>query len=340
MNRRSREPESKSNRSAKSSGTKVSGAKTVESSGLKLFSAWWRHHRSSCSNSLLRLLESPLQSLLTWMVIAIAVALPAGLYLGLQNVQQLGQGWQDSAQMSAFLARGAKPRAIEKLQAKLTKDDGIAAIDIISPSKALAEFQQYSGLGDALTNLDENPLPTVLVIQPESAVNTPDALAALQTRIKANALVDNVQLDMGWLRRLHELLALGERIVFALGALLSLGVLLVIGNTLRLAIENRRDEIVVTKMVGGTNGFVRRPFLYTGLWYGIGGGLLAIILLLFVGLWLSNPVSNLVTLYESEHSLKGLGFESSFVLLLGSGLLGWLGAWLAVSRHLRGIEPS
>jgi cell division transport system permease protein len=315
------------------------GAKSSDTSSLQVFGAWWRHHGSSCSDSLARLLSTPLQSLLTWMVIAIALALPTALYLGLKNVQQLGQGWQDSAQMSAFLVRGAKPLAIEKLQRRLEKNKDITRLDRINPSSALAEFQRFSGLGDVLADLDENPLPTVFVIQPATKIDDPDKLTALQSHIQASPLVDNVQLDMGWLRRLHELLALGERIVLALASLLSLGVLLVIGNTLRLAIENRRDEIVVTKMVGGTNGFVRRPFLYTGFWYGLGGGLLAVLLLAVVGLWLSNPVNNLASLYESDHSLYGLELDTIVSLMLGSGFLGWLGAWLAVSRHLRGIEP-
>jgi cell division transport system permease protein len=324
---------------AESSPKKSRGAKASEVSGLQVLSAWWAHHRSSCSDSLWRLLDTPLQSLLTWMVIAIAVALPAGLYMGLQNIQQLGQGWQDNAQMSVFLDRRAKPQAVDRLKQSLEKDGDIKSVDSITPGKALAEFQQYSGLGDVLTDLDENPLPTVLIIQPTESVDNPEKLSALQSRIAANTLVDNVQLDLGWLRRLHELLALGERVVLALAGLLALGVLLIIGNTLRLAIENRRDEIVVTKMVGGTNGFVRRPFLYTGFWYGIGGGLLAVIVIFILGLWLSNPVDNLISLYDSEYSLKSFSFSTVLFLLLSSGILGWLGAWLAVSRHLKGIEP-
>lgn len=318
---------------------KTRGAKTAETSSMQELSAWWRHHKSSCADSLSRLLATPFQSLLTWMVIAIAVALPTGLYLGLQSLQKLGDGWQDSAQMSVFLKRQAKPVAIEKFQEWLQGDAEVTSFNSISPTNALAEFQRFSGLGDVLNSLDENPLPTVFVIQPDVGVATPDQLSVLRQRLEAHPLVDNVQLDLGWLRRLHEILSLGERIVISLAGLLSLGVLLIIGNTMRLAIENRRDEIVVTKMVGGTNGFVRRPFLYTGLWYGLGGGLLALLLIFIVSLWISNPVNNLVTLYESEYSLSGMGFYTIVSLLAASAFLGWLGAWIAVSRHLRGIEP-
>jgi len=325
--------------SIKKQAIKARGAKASETSNGQALAAWWRHHLSSCRGSLSRLLQTPLQSMLTWMVIAIALALPTGLYLGLQSLQKLGDGWQDSAQMSVFLKRGAKPTAIERFQDWLENDPEVASFNSISPASALAEFQRFSGLGDVLSSLDENPLPTVYVIQPATVVSSPDQLSTLRARIENNPLVDNVQLDLGWLRRLHEILSLGERIVISLAGLLALGVLLIIGNTMRLAIENRRDEIVVTKMVGGTNGFVRRPFLYTGLWYGLGGGVLALLLILVIGLWLSNPVNNLVTLYEGEYSLSGMGFNTVVALLALSGFLGWLGAWIAVSRHLKVIEP-
>ena len=335
MNRRADEASIK-----KASSPKVRGAKAAETSSLQELAAWRRHHKSSCLDSLSRLLAAPIQSLLTWMVIAIAVALPTGLYLGLQSLQKLGDGWQDSAQMSVFLNREARPAAIAKFQEWLQNESEVTSFNSISPANALAEFQHFSGLGDVLNSLDENPLPTVFVIQPGITVTTPDQLSALRQRIQGHPLVDNVQLDLGWLRRLHELLSLAERVVISLPGLLSLGVLLIIGNTMRLAIENRRAEIVVTKMVGGTNGFVRRPFLYTGLWYGFGGGLLALLLILIVGLWISNPVNNLVTLYESEYSLSGMGFHTILALLTATAFLGWLGAWIAVSRHLKGIEPS
>jgi cell division transport system permease protein len=318
---------------------KVSGAQVSKVSSLNLLHAWWGHHKSSCRDSLKRLLQTPLQTSFTCLVIAIAIALPVGLFLGLQNAQQLGQGWQDSAQMSAFLKRGAKPLAIEKLQASLEKNPAIKSIEVISPVRALSEFQRYSGLGDILLELDENPLPTVFIVQPAGTINQPDELSALKQIISSNSLVDSVQLDLGWLRRLNELLILGERFVIALASLLLVGVLLIIGNTLRLAIENRREEIVVTKMVGGTNGFVRRPFLYTGFWYGLGGGILAIFLLIVVGFWLAEPINNLISLYESQYSLKGFGIDTIAALLAGSAFLGWLGAWVAVTRHLRQVEP-
>ena len=147
------------------------------------------------------------------------------------------------------------------------------------------------------------------------------------------------RVDMAWVSRLQQLMLLGQRLVLALAGLLAVGVLLAIGNTIRLAIENRRDEILVVKLVGGTNAFVRRPFLYTGLWYGMGGGLLALVLMALGLWWLSGPAAYLADLYQSDFRLQGLGWTRSLQLVLLSGLLGWLGAWLAVARHLSSIEP-
>jgi cell division transport system permease protein len=273
------------------------------------------------------------------LVIAIAIALPTGLFLGLQNVQQIGATWKDSAQMSVFLKREAKPLAIDQLKVSLGQNVTIGSLKVVSPIEALSEFQRYSGLENVLFELDENPLPTVFIIQPKNTIKDSENLLALQKMIASNSIVESVQLDLSWLRRLNELLVLGERLVMALTSLLVVGVLLVIGNTLRLAIDSRREEIVVTKMVGGTNGFVRRPFLYSGFWYGLGGGILAIMLLAVVGFWLKEPINNLISFYESQHAFKGLGVGSIAALLTGSAFLGWLAALVAVTRHLRRIEP-
>jgi cell division transport system permease protein len=318
---------------------KASGAKVSTVSGLDLLQAWLGHHQSSCRDSLYRSLAAPFQTLLTCLVIAIAIALPTGLFLGLQNVQQIGATWKDSAQMSVFLKREAKPLAIDQLKVSLGQNVTIGSLKVVSPIEALSEFQRYSGLENVLFELDENPLPTVFIIQPKNTIKDSENLLALQKMIASNSIVESVQLDLSWLRRLNELLVLGERLVMALTSLLVVGVLLVIGNTLRLAIDSRREEIVVTKMVGGTNGFVRRPFLYSGFWYGLGGGILAIMLLAVVGFWLKEPINNLISFYESQHAFKGLGVGSIAALLTGSAFLGWLAALVAVTRHLRRIEP-
>lgn len=301
--------------------------------------AWLAHHSTSAIESLLRLLQTPLQSLMTWLVVAVAVALPAALFVALINLQQIGQQWEDSSEMSAFLQMDARDQAIEELRKRLLARADIAQLTYISPAEALLEFRQYSGLGRIVDSLESNPLPAVFLIKPAPQTNNPAALEALQAELSGEPLIAEVRIDMQWVKRLQQLMAIAERIVIALAGLLALGLILIIGNTIRLAIENRRDEILVVKLVGGTNAWVRRPFLYTGLWYGLGGGIVAA-LLLAVGLaWLANPVNHLVDLYQSSFRLQGLGLIGSLQLVLLAGLMGLLGAWVAVGRHLSQIEP-
>ena len=215
----------------------------------------------------------------------------------------------------------------------------VDSVDYLSPLQALNEFKAYSGFGDVLDTLDDNPLPGVLLIQPAAQNTLPKQIEALQQQLKADPIVDDVRVDMQWVRRLHELMSLAQKLVLALGGLLALGVLIVIGNTIGLAIENRRDEIVIVKLVGGTNAFVRRPFLYTGIWYGLGGGLLTVLILTMGLAWFAGPVAKLTDLYQSHFQLQGLGWQNTLSLVLGAIILGWLGAWLAVGRHLGQIEP-
>jgi cell division transport system permease protein len=312
-------------------------ASRPETSGM--LQAWMAHHQYSCRDSLQRLLKDPWQSFLTWMVVAIALILPAMLYLALSNAQQVGQNWQGSAKMSVYIQYEAQPLAIEHLQQRLSHLLQVANIEVITPDAAQQEFQQYSGLGDVLASLDVNPLPTVLTITPSPEYRSPEQLTELQSILQAEPLVDLVQLDLGWLRRLQAMMNVAQHVVLALACLLAVGVLLIIGNTIRLAIENRRNEIVVIKMVGGTDGFVRRPFLYTGFWYGIGGGVCALAILMLASAWLSSPVEALLSLYASKYTLTWISWSYSCFMVLGAGFLGWLGAWLAVSRHLKHIEP-
>ncbi len=269
----------------------------------------------------------------------IALALPAGLFVFLQNVQQLSAGWDGAVKISVYVRLDVSEEDGRSLAQQLQQRPDVRTTEYISRATALAEFRQRSGFGEALEYLDENPLPAVIIVQPASA--TPDIAAARQLleELREIDAVEQVQLDLEWVQRLYSLMALGQRAVWMLGLLLSIAVLLVIGNTIRLAIESRREEIVVIKLVGGTNAFVRRPFLYAGIWYGLGGGILAWALISLVLLWLRGPVDRLVHAYSGDFDLSGLGFAYTVLLLLLSGLLGVIGAWLAVGRHLAAIEP-
>ena len=313
--------------------------------GKKLsFAHRWRgykaHHRETLRASLVKMLHEPMQTVLTVMVIAIALALPASLYLTVDNVQQVGSNFESSAQITVFVNKGAKPEAIEGLEKKLNGMTGVNSVEYISAQQALLEFKALSGFGSALRYLEDNPLPAVFLVQPmmEGEVDLVQTQKII-TDITALPVVDDVQIDMAWLQRLHSLIEMGHKIVLALGITLGIGVLLVIGNTIRLAIESRRNEIIVVKLVGGTNAYVRRPFLYTGLLLGLFGALIASIMLFSCLMWISSSVENLASLYQSQYRLQGLGITGFLSLMLIGGLFGLGGAWIAVSRHLRDIEP-
>jgi len=285
------------------------------------------------------LLRSPGSSAMTWLVLGIALALPMTLFVSLENVKQLSRVWDQSSQISVYLKKGVLPRAADKLTEGISNLDQVSDAIYISPQQALKEFSAATGLSDVVQGLQSNPLPGVISVVPNLASQDARAMETLQDKLLLYPQVESVQLDLLWVKRLYQFMELGQRLVWALATLLGLAVLLIIGNTIRLSIESRRDEILVVKLVGGTDAFVRRPFLYTGIWFGLGGGLIAW-LLLTVGLyWLSGPVEQLISLYGSEFVLSGLGVEDSLLLIFDGVVLGWLGAWLAVSRHLARINP-
>ena len=318
--------------------TELGGARASRRQGS--FNSYLANHRKIAKESFRRLIKHPLSSLMTWAVIGIALSLPAGLSVLLANVQQLSSGWDGSAQITLFLKMNVSDEDASKLALSLSTRTTIAQADFISRNSALDEFKSLSGFGEVLNYLDENPLPHVIVVKPEVSLATVAQTDALQKELSGIRIVEKAQLDLQWVQRLHSMTELIQRGVWALALLLAMAVLLVIGNTIRLSIENRRDEIVVIKLVGATDGFVRRPFLYTGLWYGLGGGVIAFGLVQVALLWINGPISELAMLYYSSFSLSGLNLESTLFLLGVSMLLGWSGAWLAVRRHLGNIEPT
>lgn len=301
--------------------------------------AWRQHHRASALDSFGRLADTPLQTLMTALVVAIALALPATLLLALGNLQKVGERWDSNPKITVFLQLDAREAAIQGFRDTLQRMPEVEALEYISPEQALLSFQAQSGFSEVLTALDKNPLPPTLVVTPAPMSAAPLPLEALRGQIASDPLVDEVSLDMEWVRRLDAIMTLGKQLVLGLAALLGLGVLLVIGNTIRLEIESRREEIVIIKLVGGTNGFVRRPFLYTGFWYGMIGGLLACLLVSVGVASLGGPVRALAATYHDTFVLHGLGFVGCMALVASCITLGLLGAWLAVGRHLSVIEP-
>lgn len=306
--------------------------------------AWLKNyllrHAQTLLYSLGQLTRRPFSTFMTVAVIGIALALPAGMHVLLKNVQAVLSGWDGAAQVSLFLHRGTREPVAQALAEKLRSRPEVATVDYISAEQAMEEFRQLSGFGEALGALEENPLPPVLVVHPALAQQSPEALSSLVEALGQEGSVELAQLDMQWVKRLYGLMDIGRRGVWVLASLLALAVLLVVGNTIRLAIQNRRDEIVITKLIGGTDTFIRRPFLYTGFWYGLLGGFIAFTLVQ-ASMWLlAGPVNSLAGLYNSHFRLGGMDMTTVGALLGGGLLLGLLGSWLAVGRHLRSIEPT
>ncbi len=305
----------------------------------KMDSLFARHGQAFFS-SLGRLWREPLANLMTIAVIGIALALPATLYVLLQNVRNISEGWNHNAQITLYLKQSVRSGEVQVLKQQLDLQNNIGKVTYISPQQGLAQFEKQSGFGDILQQLHKNPLPEVLVVQPGTNVSSPLQIHTLLSQLKALPQVELAQLNMGWIKRLFAIINLAEHGALALGAILGIAVILVIGNTIRLSIQNQRDEIEVTKLVGGTNAFVRRPFLYTGIIYGFFGALLAYILVSLLLFWLSAPVAKLAGLYQSSFVLSGFSLFSEEMLFIIGMVLGLVGSWIAVARQLRQIEPS
>jgi cell division transport system permease protein len=296
-----------------------------------LLRAWIESHRASLLDSLRRLGKQPIGSFFTCLVMAVALSLPMGLSLLLNNVERLGGSWQRAAQISLYLNIDASSKEGEALRDQIKNIPGVAEAEYISRDQALEEFQQQSGLGEALKELPQNPLPGVVLVTPNE-VDKP-TLEALRQKLAEMPKVQQAQLDLVWVERLAAILKLGDRFVFGLTVLLVSALLLVIGNTIR------RTEIEVIKLVGGTDSYVRRPFLYMGALYGFGAGIFSWGLLAFGLDWLNDAVVGLAGLYGSDFALAGVPVADGLSLLLGAVLLGYIGAWIAVARHLRELAP-
>ncbi|MBD2857831.1 cell division protein FtsX [Spongiibacter sp. KMU-158] len=297
------------------------------------------HHGQVAADALKRLFKQPLATLMTSLVLAIAMALPMGLYVMLNNIEAVSQGWDGAARLSLYLKSDINDRAAQQLQSELKRRAEVLEARYISSEQALLEFREQSGLGDVLDQLDRNPLPALIVITPKPAYSSQQKVDALRLELEKLPQVDQLRLDMAWLQKLNQITEVSRRLAGVLAAMLAMGVLLIVGNTIKLAIESRRDEILVVKLVGGTNAFVRRPFLYSGFWFGLIGAVLAWSLLQACLIWLSGPVAGLSALYGSQFELLGLGFGNSILLILAGAGLGLLGALLVVGRELAAIEP-
>ena len=300
---------------------------------------WLLSHLQVALASLGRLNRAPLATIMTSGVIGIALALPAGLYIILNNVQELSRGLDRTTSISLYLKQGIDDQQLTELVSRLSDHESVAAVQTIKPEQALEEFKRLSGFSEALATLDTNPLPALLVIKPEMPQGSTENAEILLDELSQIKQVEFAQMDLQWLKRFNAITEIAHRGVLILASILGLAVLLVAGNTIRLEIQNRYTEIEITKLIGGTDAFIRRPFLYGGLWYGLFGGIIASFLVT-TGFWLlQGPVTQLAVLYQSRFSLTGIDIVNILLLLAGSALLGLAGSWIAVARHLHKIEP-
>ena len=300
--------------------------------------AWRTQHRDCFVESVRRLAARPLATLLTLAVLALALTLPLLFALALDNARGLGGNLDDARAISVFLKPNLDPAAVQALALRLRARADVAGVQLTTPEQGLDEFRSRAGFAEALDVLHYNPLPAVLVVMPRAAA--PDAAPALVADLEHESMVDLVQHDAQWRQRLNAILAVVARATTVLALLLALAALLVIGNTVRLDIQARREEIAVMQLLGASDAFVRRPFLYTGIWYGALAGLLSLAVLGAVEWALAAPLSALTASYDHRFDLHGLSLAGTLLVLGGSLALGWLGAWLAASRHIALGQPS
>lgn len=318
--------------SVKSSDALVAPRKTGRLSG------WAHRHASTAVAALGRLSRQPFASLMTILVIAVTLALPAAMHLVIKNAQSISASWDNALDFSVYLDGDVTLEQAERLADIISQRADVDQVTLVSSADALAEFREHSGFGEALDHLSVNPLPHTLVVRPSDA-NTEVSMGLLNEELGNLPEADFVQVDTEWVQRFHAILDMLERAIAIGAGLLGAAIIVIIGNTIRLDIQNRREEIEVTKLIGASNAFVRRPFLYSGLWYGLGGGLLALALVRYGLYALEAPITRLAGLYNSPFTALALSFRESLIIAAAGILLGLVGSWVAAARHMRRIEP-
>lgn len=296
-------------------------------------------HRENAVQTLLDILRQPTNSLMTILVLAIALALPAAFYLFMTNAQAVSQSWDGGVKMALYLEDSTTESQAQELFTELNQRTEFEEIIFVGKDDGLEMFRQYSGLGDSLDYLEENPLPYSITLKPTVSFSDSEQLEQLAQELSQLPLVAQAKLDSSWIKKYNSILDISEQIATFISIMLALGVLLIVGNTIRLAILNRREEIQVIKLVGATDAFIRRPFLYAGFWYGLIAALLAALMVNIVFVLLQQSTHQLAQLYSSEFSLLGLAPSFTLGLLFSGALLGLSGAWFSVRKHLKDINP-
>lgn len=294
--------------------------------------AWLHQHRDAQGTALRRLAATPLNTLLSLLAIGIALALPAGGQLLLANARHLAAGAAAAPQISLFMALEAPRAAAGEIEARLKKHPGIRAARFVAREDTLTRMKATEGLGDVIEVLPKNPFPDAFVIDPRD--DAPAAMEALAQDLRKLPRVEHVQLDSAWVRRLDALLKLGRTGVALLALLLGVGLVAIAFNTIRLQVLTQRQEIEVSRLLGATDGYIRRPFYYFGIMQGLGGGAVAWAIVGLAGLALAGPVAELAQLYSLDFALRPLAATDALVLLGLAAALGWAGAALSLRQHL------
>jgi cell division transport system permease protein len=324
----------KSNKPEQRWQTKISGGNLVDK-----FHAYRNIHAHALFSSLGRLVASRFSSAMTIVVLAIAISLATGFYILVANLQQLAGNLEASNQISLFLKDDISEVRINKFVSSIRQNPDIQDVKLITREQALAEFQAYSGFGEAIKALEKNPLPVVLQVLPKKILENEWALKALLDDFSHSAEVDFAQMDMQWVKRLKSIMEVARCGVFLLSLLLGAGVLFITANTIRLELHNRRDEVIIAKLVGATNGFIHRPFLYSGFWIGFFSGVTAWFIVTLIMLILRQPVETLSGLYGGAFHVLFLGFTETLALLLISSVLGVVGSWIVLHFQLQQLKP-
>lgn len=298
-----------------------------------IFSQYFMRHFHAALSCLGQMRQRPLITVLIVMVIGIALALPAGLFVLLKNAETVMGQADEKAPISLFLKMPVSDSQAGELVKQLSGHPDIAKVEYISAAQGLAEFQKQSALGGVLNGIKENPLPGLIRVTPRSEADL-GYLDNLAQAFKAIPEVELVQYDQDWVTHFNALLDLGRHLIYGLAILLALGILFIIGATIHIATEQHHEEILVYQLVGANSAFIRRPFLYTGIGFGLGGACVAWLILIIFLAWTQGAFNQLMQVYNSSVTLIGLGVGGSLLLLLLGAGLGWLGSWVAVYRHL------
>lgn len=301
-------------------------------------SAYLLHHMQSLVFSLRKIYAAPATTIMTVAVIGITLSLPGGFYLFLKNIDAMSGDFRSSSQISLYLDLDVSEKQARALEKQIAKSEDVESTRFISRELSLEEFRENSGFGKSIDTLSANPLPHTIIVDPGAAETF--AVRSLLKNLQAMPEVKIAKLDTEWLERLYTIIEIARRSVVIVTILFACAVLLIIGNTIRLDIQNRYQEIIVTKLVGATNAFIRRPFLYGGVWYGLLGGIISWLIVEIGYLSISGPLERLNLLYKSDMNLITFSLQDFMILITSSTLLGLAGSWIAVARHLNQIEPS